>query len=339
MITPAPVLRRMVDTVTGAVSVDALGPTLMHEHILITNPGAELDPKFALDREALVKEAVLRLRELLQLGIRTFVDPCPIELGRDVRLLREISERSGMQIVCATGFYQEERGLPFYWRKSTSDEIAEFLIHEIINGIGGTGVRPGVIKCASSAPQIGGLERKFLAAASLAHQETGVPILTHTEDGLGGDSQQDVFFEHGVAPHAALIGHCCQNTDSGYHHRIVSRGSYIGFDRIGSISDALDEARADNAIKLIHSGYRDQLILSQDRVCCIRGVKPPPQIVRWIEEMRAKGEWPPPFTHLFTSFLPRLRARGVSDADIASILEANPRRFFSGEKPTKANND
>ncbi len=41
---------------------------------------------------------------------------------------------------------------------------------------------------------------------------------------------------------------------------------------------------------------------------------------------------------MFTDFMPMLHARGVNQADIASILEDNPRRFFAGEAIPKAAN-
>jgi phosphotriesterase-related protein len=325
-----------VQTVTGPVKIAELGRTLMHEHILISNPGVEYDPKQALDRPALVKEAVKRLKELRELGISTFVDPCPIELGRDVTLLKEISEKSGMNIICATGFYFEARGLPFYWRHCSVDEIAELYIREIETGVADTGVRAGLLKCATGAPKITALEDKFLTAATIAHKATGTAILTHTEDGLCGPEQQQIFGREGVELHRCLIGHCCGSADGAYHRRVVDAGSYIGFDRIGSIARQPDEARADGVVRLIDAGFQQQIMLSQDRICSIRGAKPPPHVAQWIADLTAQGQWPPPYTHIFKSFFPLLRARGVSDAQIASILEDNPRRFFSGERPTRA---
>ena len=56
--------------------------------------------------------------------VKTFVDPCAIEMGRDPELMAEVSQRTGMQIVCATGFYKEEAGLPYYWRVRSAEEAA-----------------------------------------------------------------------------------------------------------------------------------------------------------------------------------------------------------------------
>ncbi len=325
----------MVNTVTGQIPVSALGRTLMHEHLFIAFGGAEFDPMARFDRAGFIDEAVRRLVELREAhGVTGFVDPCPIELGRDAGMMKEISEKSGMHIVCTTGFYFEEMGLPPYWRARTVDEIAELYIREITHGIGETGIRAGAIKVATGAPVITELEKKFLAAACLAQRATGVPIITHTQDGVGAPEQQKLFADGGVEAHRCLIGHCCGNADPAYHRRVVEGGSYIGFDRIGILRLQPDEVRADNLAKLVREGFRAQIMMSQDRHCGWLG-KLQRQVTAEeqarMDGLRAQGKWPPPYTYMFTDFVPMLKARGVSDADIAVMLDENPRRIFSGE--------
>ncbi len=324
-----------VQTVTGAIPVSELGRTLMHEHLFIAFGGAEFDPTAVFDRPAFVAEAARRLRELREVhGVRSFVDPCPIELGRDVTLMREISEKSGVHVICTTGFYFEEMGLPPYWRARTTDEIAELYIREITHGIGTTGIRAGAIKVATGAPIITEQEKRFLAAACIAQQATGVPIITHTQDGVGGPEQQRLFADGGVDAHRCLIGHCCGNADPAYHRRIVDGGTYIGFDRIGIPRLMPDETRADNLAKLVRDGFRSQVMMSQDRHCGWLGKfqrQTSPRELARIEELRAEGKYPPPYSYIFTDFLPLLHARGVNQEDIAFMLDENPRRFFAGE--------
>jgi phosphotriesterase-related protein len=323
-----------VQTVTGPIGLDDLGRTLMHEHLFIAFQGAEYDPLAVFDRPAFIAEAVRRLRQLREEhGVRSFVDPCPIELGRDAGMMREIAEKSEMNVVCTTGFYFEEMGLPIYWRARTVEEIAELYVREISVGIGATGVKAGAIKVATGKP-ITALDEKFLAAACVAQKATGVPIITHTQDGHGGPEQQALFTKGGVAAHNCLIGHCCGNADPAYHQRVVDGGSYIGFDRIGLHRYQPDEIRADNLATLVRNGHASQIMMSQDRHCgwlgkFARQLSAAEQA--HIEAERARGNWPPPYTYLFTDFVPMLRQRGVSEATIASILQDNPRRFFAGE--------
>src|SRR6202165_1126092 len=113
-----------VETVLGPIGLDQLGRTLMHEHLFIAFPGAEFDPTATFDRAGFVAEAVRRLRQLREEhGVRSFVDPCPIELGRDAALMQEIAEKSEMNVICTTGFYFELMGLPVYWRARSVEEI------------------------------------------------------------------------------------------------------------------------------------------------------------------------------------------------------------------------
>ncbi|WP_076867157.1 phosphotriesterase family protein [Bradyrhizobium mercantei] len=328
----------MVQTVTGKIPVESLGRTLMHEHLLIAFPGVWFDPLVKFDRAELIKEAVRRLVQLrTEYGVRTFVDPCPIETGRDVTLMREVSEKSEMQIVCTTGFYYEHMGMPIYWRARTVDEIAELFVREITHGVAETGVKPGAIKVATGAPVVTEQEKKFLAAACIAQKITGVPIITHTTEGCAGLEQQELFATGGVAAHRCLIGHCCTSPDSTYHRRIVDAGSYIGFDQIGMDGYQRDDVRADSVAKLVHGGFHSQVILSMDRICGRLGRfnrQLTAEEIAKNEQLKSKGLYQA-YTYLFTDFIPMLQARGVSLADINSMLEDNPRRFFADEVPTQ----
>ena len=327
-----------IQTVTGAIGFDELGMTLMHEHIFIAFPGAEFDPRYKFDRAQFVQRAVKRLKNLAAFGVKTLVDPCPIELGRDVTLLREVSEKSGVQIICATGFYYEAAGIPVYWRHLPTEEIAELYIREIEQGIDDTGIRAGIIKCATGAPTITALEERVLTAATIAQRATGVPILTHTEDGHCGPEQQDIFERGGVPLHHCLIGHSCGNHDPAYHRRIAERGSYVGFDRIGLVRRGSDELRADNVVKLSQAGHANRVMLSQDAYCGWRGkfiFELDRARTAKIDAMRDTDDWPRPHTGLFTDFVPKLKARGMSDAQIQQFLVDNPREYFKASHALK----
>lgn len=326
---------KKVETVLGPIGLDQLGRTLMHEHLFIAFAGAEFDPTAIYDRPAFIAEAVKRLRQLREEhGVKSFVDPCPIELGRDVEVMREIAEKSQMNIICTTGFYFEAMGFPVYWRARTVEEIAELYIREITHGIGRTNIRAGAIKVATGAPAITELEKKFLQAACIAQKATDVPIITHTQDGFGGPEQQKLFGAGGVTAHRCLIGHCCGNPDPAYHRLVADGGTYIGFDRIGLERYQPDTLRADNLVRLVRSGHGAQVMMSQDRHCgwlgkLARQVSPEEQAR--MDALKAAGKWPPPYTYLFTDFVPMLRARGLNDGEIFSMLDDNPRRFFAGE--------
>src|SRR5207237_9964690 len=132
--------------VPGPIDTDDLGPTLVHEHVRISYPGDQLDPGYSWDRGACIATGVERMAGLAEHGVRTFVDPCPIDLGRDPELLAEVARQSGMQIVCSTGFYLEHIGIPYYWRvRSQEDSEAVYRDHDG-KGIVGSGPKSGYVK-------------------------------------------------------------------------------------------------------------------------------------------------------------------------------------------------
>ena len=88
----------MINTVTGPVKPEDLGRTLIHEHLICTSA------EFCNQRGWLADDAVLNiiLKKLKfvseKFGIRTIVDGTPQILGRDLALLKKVSELSGVNI-------------------------------------------------------------------------------------------------------------------------------------------------------------------------------------------------------------------------------------------------
>jgi phosphotriesterase-related protein len=318
---------RPVDTVTGRVPADALGTTLMHEHLLVGYPGwdAEIGADRAARRDR-VARCVERMQELRTYGLRTLVDPCPIDLGRDVDLMAEVASASGVQIVCATGLYKEDEGAAAYFkfRSHWGDalgEMTDLFVRELTEGIGETGIRAGVIKVATGHGRITPYEETVLRAAGRAHRATGAPITTHTDQGTMGPAQLDVLESEGVDPRAVVVGHSCGASDVHYHLTMLDRGATLGFDRFGLEILHPDRERLAVLIGLLGIGFERQLVLSHDTVWCWRGRAPvlPPDLL---------PQWKP--TYVFETIVPQLRAVGVAEEKIRTMLVENPRRYFAG---------
>ena len=329
-----------VQTVTGPVDASRLGRTLVHEHIRISYAGEEYDRNYSQWKRAdAVALAVDKLAELLDAGFSTFVDPCPIELGRDPELYAEIAQKSGMQIVCTTGFYTEHLGwgLPTYWRARDPEEIAEHYVAELNDGILGTGgIRPGAIKAATGL-DVTDAERRVLTGAGLAQQETGVAIITHTENSRNGDVQQDIFESAGAELARVLIGHQDEQPDVAPIRKLAERGTFVGIDRIGLELLAPDVRRADHVATLVREGFTSQVCLSQDHICTMTAPRSPMWTPLEARERRAamaeEIAWQVtkrPYTYVLTDFVPMLRDRGVTDADLETIFVDNPRRLLTG---------
>ena len=261
-----------VQTVTGPVDGADLGRTLVHEHIRISYNGEELDPTYAWDRADTVERAVDKMGELLDAGFRTFVDPCPIELGRDPELYAEISSRSGMHIVCTTGFYTEHLGLGaavlLAGARSRGDRRALRGRSSTRASPGTGGIRAGAIKAATGT-EVTPAESRCLTGAALAQREVGCAIITHTENSRHGDVQQDLFADGGADLGRVLIGHQDEQTDVAPIRKLAERGTFVGVDRIGLEILAPDERRADHVAALVREGFTSQVCLSQDHICAL----------------------------------------------------------------------
>ena len=313
----------LVHTVTGPIALDALGRTLMHEHVITASPGMRESWPSSYRRDEAVKACVEGLRQLKAAGIDTLVDHTTYDLGRDADLLAEVSAASGVQIVAATGVWVVPQR---FWHQRPPVETAQLFVDEIERGIAGGGIRAGVIKVAVDAAGLAGpgVER-VLRAAAIAHRATGVHISTHTiaKDRNGLD-QQRVFAEEGVDLSRVVIGHCGDDDALDYHRELLRRGSWLGMDRFG-VEDLLPDARRMDAVAaLCAEGYAGRLLLSQDASCW--NDRTPMDAVR-----RARPHWH--HRHVVEDVVPGLLERGVTAEQVETMLVANPRAVFAQRDP------
>lgn len=322
-----------IQSVTGKIELDDLGRTLMHEHLLVGYAGWEADTvRPGMSRADMIAVCVDRIEELKTGGIDSMLDPCPSDLGRDVELIAEVAQRTGFKIICATGLYKEAEGGTAYWKFRSNfgpqvEAMAEIFIRELTEGVGGTGIRAGIIKVASGHGAITDYERTVLEAAAKASVATGAPVTTHTDQGKLGDEQQAILTAHGVPAHRIIIGHSCGTADHDYHMKIVRGGSYLGFDRFGLDLIQPDDLRVSSLAKVVQAGGAAQVVVSHDTVWCWRGQP--------IPDMGALSmvapNWHP--LHFTRNIAPRLRAAGVTAEQIDMMMVDNPRRFFAGDVP------
>ncbi|NNL66599.1 MAG: phosphotriesterase [Myxococcales bacterium] len=323
--------RAPLQTVTGPIAPEALGPTLMHEHLFIGYPGWESDTLTpGPNAEERLSICVDRIEEMKGHGFTAVLDPCPNDLGRDIEFIARVAQKTGFQIVCATGLYkQNEGGVPYWHFRSnfgpTVDAMAELFIRELTEGIGSTGVRAGIIKVATGPGGMTDYERGIFEAAAKASVATGAPITTHTDQGTAGDLQQQVLTGGGVPAHRIVIGHSCGTSDTAYHQKIARGGSYLGFDRFGLDVLHPDAERVAALARLVKGGAGDRIVVSHDSVWCWGGQPIPPEAQAGMAET-----WNP--SHFSQRIVPQLIEAGVTQAQVDTLLVDNPRRFFEGEK-------
>jgi phosphotriesterase-related protein len=308
-----------VQTVTGPIDTSALGFTLMHEHVFVLSEGVNANFPRLWDRAAQVAAAIAAMKDAKAHGVATIVDLTVLGLGRDVATVREIAAASGVQIVAATGLYTYDE-LPHYFQSRGSDVMAAQFIADIEQGIQGTDIKAGILKCATDQQGVTTGVEKVLRAVAQAHRRTGVPISTHTHAGSEqGLRQQDIFEQERVDLRRAIIGHSGDSEDIGYLEKLMARGSYIGMDRFGLDQLLPMEKRVATIVKLCERGHAGQMVLSHDASCHID----------WFDAAlirQAVPRWH--FLHISNDVLPALRAAGVSEEQIATMTVDNPRRIF-----------
>ena len=324
-----------VNTVLGPISPEDLGITLMHEHVILGYPGWRGDCTVApFNREEALSAGLKTMEEIKSYGVNTFVDATPNDLGRDPEFLQEVSETSGINIICSTGYYFEGMGAPAYFKfrnmtGNAVEEIHEMFVTEITDGIGKTNIKPGVIKLASSQGEITEYEQMFFKAAARAQKDTGVPIITHTQSASMGPEQAQLLINEGADPKQIMIGHMSDNPDIHYHMDVLNRGVYDSFDRMGiEIVEGcpMEIEKYAVILGLIGVGYLDKIILSHDTIAYWLG-RPMPEMPDAIKPFMEN--WHP--THLFKNIIPFLKNAGITDEQVNTILVENPKRLFSGE--------
>jgi phosphotriesterase-related protein len=312
-----------VQTVRGRIAPEDLGVTLSHEHLTADWPWALGETRERDESISVVNHVVKLLQECGELGIKTLVDVGTESFAPSPLFMLAVSIASGIHIICSTGVYAEHRLPPPGWvhPPATPESVAARFVAAATHGVLGSGVKPGVIKVASSAQAITATEERALQGAAIAQRATGLPITTHTESSLWADEQVDVFEAAGADLDRVVIGHMGWNskvTNNEAHRRLARRGVMIGLDLIGD-RRLSNEVFADVAIDLIEQGATKQILFSHDAIGAPRGMAEsfgPASVARTYLTMSRE-------------LLPLMRERGVDEKTIETILIDNPRRVFT----------
>jgi phosphotriesterase-related protein len=317
-----------VDTVRGSIPTAGMGVTLMHEHVFVLSPEIiDNYPEAWGDEKAREEAAVEKLNALKAIGVDTIVDPTVIGLGRYIPRIQRIAERTDLNIVVATGVYTYN-DVPMYFHFTGpgtalgGDEVmVDMFVRDITEGIAGTGVKAAILKCATDEPGLTPGVERVLRAVAQAHRATGVPITTHTHaHSRRGLDQQRIFAEEGVDLHRVIIGHSGDTTDLDYLEEMVAAGSYLGMDRFGLDNILSFEDRVGTVANMCERGHADKMVLAHDAAC----------FMDWLPEAALPVVLPNwHYLHIHNDVLPALRARGVTEEQITTMLVDNPRAIFS----------
>ena len=314
-----------VNTVEGRRAASELGRTLIHEHVLVGFPGWFMDarqPPFK--RAEAIARAVDAFQQLHAHGVRTVIDPCPMDLGRDVEFIAEVSQKSGITLICTTGVYAESMGIPYTLRALPPEGVTEIFVKEIEDGIGTSGIKAGLIKIATGEGHVTDYERKMIAASARAAMITGVPLISHTENCSCGHDQIDIATGEGLPASSLIVGHSDGRDDHDYQRALAERGAYVGFDRFGLEQIVPDAVRIKNLKKLADAGHKQRIMVSHDTVNCWLGGLPGGMAPEALNQIVPNWR----MTHLFEHIFPELLRMGMSQDDLDLIVTENPRRYF-----------
>jgi len=313
-----------VQTARGPVAAAGLGQVLMHEHVFVLTADVQQNyPDEWGSEDERVADAVRRLSELPANGISTIVDVTVIGQGRNIPRIKRIADQvPGLNIVVATGVYTFDAVPMFFWQRPR-ETMTEFFVRDITEGVAGTGVKAGMLKCAVDEKGLTeGVERVLRSVAS-AHVATGgTPITIHTHAaGQHGPAIVAVLKEEGVDFSRVVLGHSGDAVrDPDYLTAMADTGLTLGMDRFGIDHFATFTERSDLVAEMCRRGYAGRMVLAHDTCCYIDWFGP-----GRLDDLK---DWH--YLHVSQDVLPYLREHGVPDSDIDLMLVTNPARILAG---------
>lgn len=297
----------MINTVLGRVSENEINAVLCHEHVCCYSEYLwKMSGKKLFNENELLMVAVKQLRHLNdKYGMNLFIDCTPVNIGRNVKLLRKLSRESGVYIVCSTGFYYTEEAILF---NTPVDTLTEYYIRDALH------VNAGIIKVAVESEFLSEFNKKLITASANTQRNTGLPIVLHTNaKNKNGIRALDMLLDKGVPSSAITVGHLSDTEDFDYVKKIAGYGCYVGLDRLyKNTSEDYIQRKIATINTLIDAGFVGRIILSHDDLI-YNGFDSVPQI-----------GYNPRFNYVFDNILNRLKN------DVAeTIIRKNPIRMLN----------
>jgi phosphotriesterase-related protein len=344
-----------VMTVLGEIADTSLGLVLPHEHLIGNATGQWRVPDtkdevlealspvtpsmYARSRhEPFFYRSILQtldplttvqeLQPFIDVGGRTVVDLSPPGFGRDAVALKAIARVTGLNVIMGCGEYVDAAHSA-YVAVCSVEQIRDVLLSEIADGVGKTGIRPGIIGEIGSGNPITDMERKVLRAAARVQMQTGLALNIHRTvfpEPFAALEALDIVLKEGVDPAKVVMSHCDERPEHEFAMRVGERGAYIELDTFGleqwaatsihagcRCRRSFDQDRLDLLKALLDAGYIQQLLLSQDT--CMQTTL-----------VRHGGGG---YAHISRNMDIRMREGGMTTEDIKTVRVDNPRRMLS----------
>jgi len=306
--------RGNIMTVQGEIKARKMGFTLTHEHVLVDFTGAENYDPSRWDDSTVVRVVAPYLKEIYAMGCRTLIECTPEYIGRDPVMLRDLSEKTGMNILTNTGFYgaADNKYVPEYAFRETARQLSDRWVKEFEEGIGNTGIRPGFIKIGVVPGPLSDLHKKLVTAAALTHQKTGLTIASHTGPSVPAFEELQVLRENAVDPAAFVWVHAQNEVDAALHILAAQMGAWVSL-------DGLNDENVNQYLKWLNN-FKINKLLNKVLISHDAG---------WYTPGEDNGGDFRPYTSVFEKLIPAMMANGFSQSEIDTIFIDNPEAAFA----------
>lgn len=286
------------------------GITYIHEHTTIDLSEVKACDDCYLD---CFTETVKEFKALYDLGVRNIIDVTNYGMNPNPEYVQKVAQRSRINILQATGFYQQ-KFLPAFVQTASVQQLEKMMLKDIEEGFSGTNVKAAVIgEIATSKNEMTADEQKVFTASVAVAKQTGKNIMTHTTLGTYGMQQLHFFKKHEFPLERVMIGHVDLTGDVEYILNLLTTGAYVAFDTIGKNNYQPDTLRAEMLKQIDRAGYIDKVCLSMD--------------ITRKSNLGYKGGIG--YAYLLETFVPLLKEHGVSKRSIEKLLWENPQAFFA----------
>ncbi|HEU5416582.1 MAG TPA: hypothetical protein VFV41_02740 [Streptosporangiaceae bacterium] len=357
----------MVMTAAGPVAADSLGLTSMHEHVLCDvgayrieesavvarmgdiDLGCGISERGCLEEQGFFLSSAncrlddhdvmgAELAELAATGMSAVLElSCP-GLRTDVAGVASLAAAAGLSVVVSTGLYIEPSWPPELARLA-EDGWEAFMVGEVEEGIGQTGIRAGHIG-EIGITDLGPRQSSLLRAAARAAVRTGVSVTVHPgwEPGSDGLAILPLLTAEGLPPERVVLAHAdaffvehdrrklisdphARQLRTDYHREVLDAGANISVDCFGHRWNVApnhwvietDVDRLTGLVALVEAGYADQIVLGTDT--CFK-----------LLTRRGGGLG---YRHLTATILPLLRELGMKEKDIITMTTTTPAAILS----------
>lgn len=308
---------RVLICTDGLHGPEEAGLILPHEHLFTDLRGPETKGYGVADESDFVRVMKPLMDAAKKAGVSTLVECTTIGVGRNIPYIARLGRDTGIHIVAPTGVYGRANFAPQKYASMSENDLARWMMEEIVIGIEDTGLRAGFIKTAASDDALRPLEEKFLRASARASQQTGVAIASHTTRGEVARAQARILERMGVPMNRFIWVHAQAEPNIEIHQDLARQGVYIELDSVGS-SEAEDSKILNLIRTLAAAGFAERILISHD--------------AGWYNPGQENGGSQRGFTALTSQFIPKLRKAGFDDTFIRRVTRENPFQAFSVPK-------